>query len=55
MGQWDIEKPDVDNLAKFYLDVLSGIVFEDDARVVILECEKRWGDRSETRIEVSEL
>ena len=25
-----LKKPDVDNLVKLYLDVLSGIVFEDD-------------------------
>jgi len=30
-----VKKPDVDNLIKLYLDVLSGIVFEDDNCVAI--------------------
>ena len=32
--------PDVDNLAKFYLDGMTGIVFDDDAQVVELTVVK---------------
>ena len=33
-------KPDVDNLAKFLLDALTGVLFEDDAQVVELRMFK---------------
>ena len=33
-------KPDIDNLAKFLLDALTGVLFEDDAQVVELQMFK---------------
>ena len=33
-------KPDVDNLSKFLLDALTGVLFEDDAQVVDLHMFK---------------
>ena len=33
-------KPDIDNLAKFLLDALTGVLFEDDAQVVELQVFK---------------
>lgn len=37
-------KPDADKLARSTLDSLSGIVFDDDARIVVLHVEKRYAD-----------
>ena len=37
--------PDVDNLAKFYLDGMTGIVFDDDAQVVELTVVKMRDNR----------
>ena len=33
-------KPNIDNLAKFLLDVITGVLFEDDAQVVELQMFK---------------
>ena len=33
-------KPNIDNLAKFLLDALTGVLFEDDAQVVELQMFK---------------
>lgn len=39
--------PDVDNIAKCYLDVLKGIVFPDDMQVTNLHVRKLWAKRNE--------
>lgn len=36
-------RPDVDNLAKSFLDASNGVIFEDDAQVVELVATKRYG------------
>lgn len=44
-------KPDADKLARSTLDSLSGIVFDDDSRIVVLHVEKRYaapGDEGAT-------
>lgn len=43
-GQYVITKPDVDNLEKFYLDVLNGIAYSDDKLIASLWCEKVYSD-----------
>lgn len=43
-------KPDVDNLAKFYLDCANGILWDDDARVVALNAIKYYS--KEPRVEI---
>ena len=45
-------KPDIDNLAKFYLDCCNGIIFKDDAKVVSLNLKKRYTTKSRTIIEI---
>lgn len=37
------KKPDCDNIAKIILDALNGIAYDDDAQVVKLRVEKRYG------------
>jgi Holliday junction resolvase RusA-like endonuclease len=40
-------RQDVDNLLKFLLDSLQGLVFEDDRQVVVVEAYKVYDDREE--------
>lgn len=42
-----MSRPDVDNIAKFYMDALNGVLFEDDAQVVKLVASKRYGNQDE--------
>mgnify|MGYP002767224795 CR=1 FL=1 len=37
------KKPDCDNIAKIILDALNGMAYDDDAKVVKLRVEKRYG------------
>jgi Holliday junction resolvase RusA-like endonuclease len=46
-------KPDIDNLAKFYLDCCNKIIFTDDAKVVSLNLKKRYAKSSRTIIEIT--
>lgn len=46
------EKPDVDNLAKFYLDCANGILFSDDKKVVSLKVKKMYSNNPKTIIEI---
>jgi Holliday junction resolvase RusA-like endonuclease len=36
------KKPDLDNVAKAYLDAMNGIVYKDDVQVVSLHVTKRY-------------
>lgn len=45
-------KPDIDNVAKLTLDALNGVVWRDDAQVVDMRIEKRFGDRPRLEIVV---
>lgn len=38
-------KPDIDKLTRATFDALTGIVFDDDARIVRVVCEKRFATR----------
>jgi len=46
------KKPDIDNLLKWILDVLSGIVIADDRQICCVQCKKRYGKEPRTEIEV---
>jgi Holliday junction resolvase RusA-like endonuclease len=46
-------KPDIDNLAKFYLDCCNKIIFTDDSKVVSLNLKKRYALNSRTIIEIT--
>ncbi|MCK9351111.1 MAG: RusA family crossover junction endodeoxyribonuclease [Clostridiales bacterium] len=47
-----VSKPDVDNFAKFTLDVCNGILWRDDAAVVHLRAFKRYGVKPRTIIQI---
>jgi Holliday junction resolvase RusA-like endonuclease len=47
--------PDVDNLAKFVLDSMNGLLFHDDRQVVSLHATKVYGDVPATRVTVQKL
>lgn len=44
--------PDVDNLAKFYLDVMTGVIYEDDGQVCRMRTEKLYATEPYTLIEI---
>lgn len=48
-------KPDLDNLAKFLLDVCNGILFRDDCLVASMTIKKVYGDISRTEFELWEI
>lgn len=52
---WKTSKPDADNLAKLQKDALTGIVYRDDAQVVKVHAEKRYGLPIGVTIVVHEL
>lgn len=47
-----VSKFDLDNLCKFYLDCLKGIVIEDDGLVVNLNAKKRYSSYDHTTIKI---
>jgi Holliday junction resolvase RusA-like endonuclease len=53
---WGIEvptcKPDVDNLAKFYLDCANGIFFVDDRQIISLNLKKSYSTEPRTEVDI---
>ena len=47
-----VSTPDVDNVAKFYLDALNGKAFVDDRQIVRLEATKRYGEMDAVDIRI---
>ena len=57
-GQYKITKPDADNVAKFYLDAMSGIVYEDDniiAKLIVLKYYVGEGEQPYVTINLQEM
>lgn len=52
---WHALRPDLDNLIKFVLDVMNGIVFNDDKQVVRIIAEKMYDKEPRTEIMIEEL
>jgi Holliday junction resolvase RusA-like endonuclease len=46
------KKPDLDNLQKFILDAMNGIVFIDDSQVDEIKCRKTFATQPRTLIRV---
>lgn len=47
-----MKKPDIDNICKFYLDVLNNLVFKDDAQIVEIHARKVYSSKPGTYIRV---
>lgn len=54
-GKYCKTRPDVDNYVKFYGDVLNGIAYRDDSRIVSLFTEKRYSKNPRVEITLSKL
>ena len=50
LPEFHVQKPDIDNLAKFVLDCLNKTFYDDDSQVVILLCRKVYGSETGTRV-----
>jgi len=50
-----IIKPDADNLAKFALDAMTGVIFHDDCQVFRLSIEKRFSTKPGTYIQINPI
>lgn len=54
-NQFRPKKPDVDNIAKFYLDALNGIAYNDDSQIICLEVTKKYSKMPSTSILLQEV
>ena len=48
------KKPDIDNIAKTYLDAMNGVIFVDDTQVVDLHIKKLYSDKAGVDVMVME-
>ena len=48
-----VKKPDVDNIAKIYLDACNGVTWEDDCSITKLTIEKFLSEENEIRIKIT--
>ena len=53
--QWHVFTPDTDNLVKFALDCMNGMVYRDDKQVCILSATKTWAKEAGTEVSVTPL
>lgn len=53
-NQPHLKKPDVDNLAKTYLDCGTGIFWHDDKQIISLKVSKKYSDDPKTIIRINE-
>ena len=54
-AEWHTSKPDADNVAKAILDACNGVVFRDDAQVVVLIATKAFSEEPGVRVEIREV
>jgi hypothetical protein len=48
------KKPDIDNIAKTYLDAMNGVIFVDDTQVVELHVKKVYAEKPGVDVMVME-
>jgi Holliday junction resolvase RusA-like endonuclease len=48
------KKPDIDNIAKTYLDAMNGVIFVDDTQVVNLHVKKLYAEKAGVDVMVTE-
>lgn len=51
LGKGNAHRPDIDNYAKFYCDVMNELVYKDDGQITELYCKKIYSN--EPRVEIS--
>ena len=54
-AEWHTSKPDADNVAKAILDACNGVVFRDDAQVVVLIATKAFSKEPGVRVAIREM
>lgn len=55
LGKPDGRRPDLDNYAKFYCDVMNELVYQDDNMITELWCEKKYSDKPKVEILITEI
>jgi len=48
------KKPDIDNIAKTYLDAMNGVIFMDDTQVIDLHVKKVYAEKAGVDVMVTE-
>jgi Holliday junction resolvase RusA-like endonuclease len=48
------KKPDIDNIAKTYLDAMNGVIFVDDTQVIDLHVKKLYSEKAGVDVMVME-
>ena len=54
-GSHKVTTPDIDNIAKAYLDILNGIAYSDDKLIARLICEKRYSFNPRVQIIITQI
>jgi len=54
-GLWHRKRPDLDNLVKFYLDVMNNVAYKDDALIARIIAEKKYSTQPRTEITIKAL
>lgn len=49
------KKPDIDNIAKTYLDAMNGVIFKDDTQVIDLHVKKVYSSMAGVNVMVMEV
>lgn len=52
---WKQSRPDTSNLVKIVEDAINAVVYHDDAQIAVSQVQKKYGDRAEIIVTVSEL
>ena len=50
-----IIRPDLDNLIKFYSDLLNKGFYIDDSQICVIQAEKKYGDPARTEVTIQEI
>lgn len=50
-----IKKPDIDNLLKFTLDAMQGIIFDNDSEIYAINAIKKYSENPQTVITLQEF
>jgi len=54
-GFFYTHRPDLDNLLKFILDVMSNVIYADDAYIYKIDAIKCYGDKNKTEVIIKEV